>query len=217
MVPLETLASPVTSERETKSQTCGEDNHAVIPDQCVEASPLHPGPEDASLMSSTAPLQDPPASFSPNITVQIVLPEPEGSVSQQSQLQYQAPHQISKDFFAQKQQIESTVPHSVLQIEASASPVQSSVQQPVLQVQASTPPVQSSVAQPELHVQASTPPVQSSVPQPRSSVNAPSQPLHISVSVPQQQPHPVAAGLSKEGDDSAVQQHTKNSEFQLFL
>lgn len=168
-------------------------------------------------MSSTPPLQDPAASFSPHITAQIVLPEPEGSVSQQTQLQYQAPHQISQDCFAQKQQIQSSVPHSVLQVEASAPPVQSSAPQPVLQVQASAPQVQSSVPQPMLQVQASAPQVHLYVPQPQSSVNRASQPLHVSVSVPQQQPHPVAAGLSKEGDDSAVQQHTKNSEFQLFL
>lgn len=62
------------------------------------------------------------------------------------------------------------------------------------------------------------PKVQVSAAPPQSSVSSCLSPLNISVSVPQQQPDPTAAGVSTGGDDdSAVQQHTQNSESQLLL
>lgn len=60
------------------------------------------------------------------------------------------------------------------------------------------------------------PKVQASAPPPQSSVGSCPSPLNVSV--PQQQPDPTAAGVSTGGDDdSAVQQHTQNSESQLPL
>ncbi|XP_042356550.1 BRD4-interacting chromatin-remodeling complex-associated protein [Plectropomus leopardus] len=184
VVPMESLASPATNERETQPQTqavSGQDARAVMSDQCVEASPLHSEPEDTPLIcSSPPPVQDSerpaPASFSP-------LPGPEGSAPQitapqpriEPQVQYQVPHQlqVSQVLFAQNQ------------------------------VQ-----VQSSGSQPAPHLQ------QPSASQAQSSVNASlhSSPPPLRVSVPQQQPEPTAASasLSKGGDDSAVQQHTQN-------
>lgn len=77
---------------------------------------------------------------------------------------------------------------------------------------------QSLFAETQANVQSvSQPPgqVQPPVSQPPSSSCAPTcrspSPLHVSVPVPQQQTAP--APLSNEGDDSAVQQHTQNSEF----
>nr|XP_046268459.1 BRD4-interacting chromatin-remodeling complex-associated protein [Scatophagus argus] len=184
VVQMESLASPVTSERETQPQP-----HAVPgQDQCAEASPLHSDPEDIPLICSSPPIQDPegpaPSSFSPPARPQVAAPGPESSVPQVTapqpridpQVQYQVPHQlqVSQALFALNQvQIQSPVP------------------QPLPQVQ-----VQSSVSQPQSSV--STP------------VHSSPSPLHVSISVPQQQPDPTAAGLSKGGDDSAVQQHTQN-------
>lgn len=193
VVPMETLASPVPSERETQPQTravSGQDTHTVMSDQCVEASPLHSDPEDTPLICSSPPLQEaetpPPTSFSPPAGAQNVLSGPESSVPQppiEPQIQYQVPHQlqVSQALFAQN-----------------PVQIQSSVSQPLPQVQASAPQVQLSVSQPQVNT-----PLHSS----------PS-PLHVNVSVPQQQPDPTAASLSAEGDDSAVQQHTQNSESQ---
>lgn len=199
MVPMESLASPVASERETQPQThavSGQDTCSVMSDQCVEASPVHSDPGETPLISP--PIQDTerpaPTSFSSPAGPQITLPGPETSVPQitspqpciEPQVQYQVAHQlqVSQALFA---------PNQVQ--------IQSSVSQPPPQVQASAPQLQ----------------VQSSVSQPQSSVDTPvhSSPLPVSVLVPQQQPDPSAAGLSKGGDDSAVQQHTQNSQFQL--
>lgn len=166
--PVETLASPVPGEGESRAQTRDPNNHA-LPDQRIEVSPPPSHPEDAPLICPSPPLQDAetPANFSPPASAQIGPSAPEGSLPQQPPVQYQASHHITKALFAPKQQI----------------------QPPVSQVQ-----VQVQLA--------------------RSSVNSPS-PLQVSVSVPQQQPHPSAASLSEDGDDSAGQQHTQHSEFQL--
>lgn len=205
MVPMESLASPVPSERETQPQTravSGQHTHTVMSDHCVEASPLHSDPEDTPLICSSPHLQDAetplPTTFSPPAGAQTVLPGPESPVPQitapqshiEPQVQYQVPHQLqgSQALFAQN-----------------PMQIQSSVSQPQPQVQASAPQLQ----------------VQSAASQPQSSITTPlhssPSPLHVSVSVPQQQLDPTAAGLSKEGDDSAVLQHTQNSEFQPSL
>lgn len=175
MAPVESLASPVTSERQTPPQTRVQDANAVVSDQHVEASPLHSDPENTPPICPTPPLQDaetpPPASFSPPAGTQIVLPGSEGSVPQpliEPQVQYQVPHQLH-------------VPQALF------------AQNPV--------PVQVQVR------------VQPPVSQPQSSVSSPS-PRSVSVSLPQQQPDAAAARVSKEGNDSALQQHTQNSEFQ---
>ncbi|XP_042244810.1 BRD4-interacting chromatin-remodeling complex-associated protein [Thunnus maccoyii] len=204
VVPMESLASPVASERETQQQThavTGQDACTGMSDQCVEASPLPSDPDDTQLLCSSPPIQDtgraasatfsPPAG--PQIT-QITLPGPESSVPQttapqphtEPQVQYQVPHQlqVSQALFAQTQ-----------------VQIQSSVSQPLPQVQAS-------VSHPQVKLQA-----QPSVSQPQSLVHTSvNSPLHVSVSVPQQQPDPTAASasLSKGGDDSTVQQHTQN-------
>lgn len=198
---MESLASPVTSESETQPQAhavSGQDARTGMPDQCVEASPLHSDPEDTPLICSSPPIQDAerpaPTCFSPPAGPQTALPGPESSVTQvaapqprmEPQAQYQVPHQlqVSQALFAQNQ-----------------AQIQSSVSQP--RVQASAPQLQ----------------VQPPVSQPQSSVNtslvhsSPS-PVRVGVSVPQQQPDPTAAGVSNGGDDSAAQQHTQNSEFQ---
>lgn len=202
-MPLETLASPVANERDTQPQThavSGQDTRTVMSDQCVEASPLHSDPEDTPLICPSPPIQDTErlaqTSFSPPAGPRITLPGSESSVPQitapqlcvEPQVQYQVTHQlqVSQALFGQDQ-----------------VQIQSSVSQPLPQIQASAPQLQ----------------VQSSVSQPQSSVmnsvhSSPS-PLRVSVSVPQQQPDPRAAGLSKGGDDSAVQQHTQNSESTL--
>ncbi|KAK9533953.1 hypothetical protein VZT92_009038 [Zoarces viviparus] len=184
VVPMESLASPVSNERETQPQTqavSGQDARTAMSDQCVQASPLHSDPVDTPLICSPSPIPDTerpaPTSFSP----QIPPPGPEGSVTTpqtriEPQVQYQVPHQlqVSQALFAQNQ----------VQIEPSVS-------QPPPQLQ-----------------------VQSPVSHPQSSVNAPvhSSPPTLRVSVPQQQSDPTAASarLSKGGDDSAVQQHTQN-------
>lgn len=205
VVPMEPLASPAPSERATQPQIrtiSGQDTHTVTPDQCVEASPLHSDPEDTPLICSSPHLQDaetpPPTSFSPPAGAQIVRPGPASPVPQitarqphiDPQVQCQVPHQlqVSQALFAQN-----------------PVPIQSPLPQPMSQVQASDPQVQ----------------VQQCFSQPQSSVNTPLHsslsPLQVSVSVPQQQPDPIAASLSKDGDDSAVQQHTQNSELQPSL
>ncbi|XP_068573705.1 BRD4-interacting chromatin-remodeling complex-associated protein isoform X2 [Cebidichthys violaceus] len=184
VVPMESLASPVSNERETQPQThavSGQDARTAMSDQCVEASPLRSDSVDTPLICSPSPIRDTerpaPTSFSP----QIPPPGPEGSVTApqtriEPQVQYQVPHQlrVSQALFAQNQ----------VQIEPSVS-------QPPPQLQ-----------------------VQPSVSQPQSSVNAPvhSSPPTLRVSVPQQQSDPTAASacLSKGGDESAVQQHTQN-------
>lgn len=204
MVPMESLASPVANERETQPQTHavpGQETHTAMSDQCVEASPLHSDPEDTPLLCSSPPIQDTgrtaPATFSPPAGPQITLPGPESSVPQttapqpliEPQVQYQVPrqHQVSQALFAQNQvQIQSSVSQSLPQVHVQ---VQAQVQ------------VQPSVTQP----QSST----------HTSVHSSPSSLLVSVSVPQQQPDPAAASLSKGGDDSAVQQHTQNSEFHL--
>ena len=179
VVPMESLASPVPSERESQPQShavSGQD--AVMSDQCVEASPLHSDPGDAPLICPSPPSQDAdgsaPATFSPPTGPRITLPESSVPQITAPEVQYQVPHQlqVSPALFAQNQ-------------------IQSSVSQPLPQLQ-----------------------VQLSVPQPQSSVNTSVHSSPLRVSVPQQQPEPTAAGLSKGGDDSAVQQHTQNSEFQ---
>ncbi|XP_035529537.1 BRD4-interacting chromatin-remodeling complex-associated protein [Morone saxatilis] len=196
VVPMESLPSPVASERETQPTThavSGQDTRTGMSDQCVDTSPLHSDTEDTPLICSSPPIQDAerpaPTSFSPPTGPHITLPGPESSVPQitapqpciEPQVQYQLPPQlqVSQALFVQNQ-----------------VHIQSSVSQPQPQVQASAPQLQ----------------VQSSVSQPQSSVSTSvhSSPLRVSVSVPQQQPDPTAASLSKGGDDSAVQQHTQN-------
>lgn len=88
-------------------------------------------------------------------------------------------------------QVQYQVPHQLQVSQALFTQNQLSVSQPP----------------PQLQVQ-----VQSSVSPPLSSVHSSTPPLRVSV--PQQQPDPSAASacLSKGGDDSAVQQHTQNSE-----
>lgn len=208
MVPMEPLASPVAGERETQTQTHavpGPDARTAMSDQCVEASPLHSDPEDAPLICSPPPVQDAerpaPTSFSPPAAPQIALPGPETSAPQitapqpriEPQVQYQVPHQlqVSQALFAQNQ-----------------GQIQSSVSQPPPQVQ-----VQVQASAPQLQVQSSVSQPQSLV---STSVHSSPPPLRVSVSVPQQQPDPTAARLSKGGDDSAVQQHTQNSEFNKY-
>lgn len=184
MVPMESLASPGPSERETQPQApggSGQDPHAVMSDQCVETSSLHSDPEDTPLICSSPPLQDtetpppPPPSFTPPAGAQLALVGPEGSAAQpptEPQVQYQVPRQLH-------------VPQALF--------AQNPEPQPLAKVQASAPP-------------------------PQSSVSSCPSPLNVSVSVPQQQPDPTAAGVSTGGDDdSAVQQHTQNSESQLPL
>lgn len=198
VVPMESLSSPVANERESQPQTRpvpGQDAHTIMSDQCVEASPLHSDPEDTSLLCSSPSLQDSGrpamATFSPPAG-------PESSLSQTSapqppvepQIQYQVPHQlqVSQALFAQNQvQIQSSVSQALPQVQVHV--------QPELQVQAQT----------QVHVQ---PPVS----QPQPSAHSSPSSLLVSVSVPQQQPDPTAAGVSMGGDDSAVQQHTQNSE-----
>lgn len=200
---MESLASPVASERETQTQThavSGQDARTGMSEQCVEASPLPSDPEDAPLICSPPPVQDAErpalASFSPPAGPVITLPGPESSVPQitapqphiEPQVQYQVPHQlqVSQALFAQNQvQIQSPVSQPLPQVQASASQLQ----------------VQSSVSQPQSSGD--------------TSAHSSPSPLRVSVSVPQQQPDPTAACLSKGGDDSAVQQHTQNSEFQF--
>lgn len=202
---MESLASPVTSDRESQPQThavSGQDTCTVMSDQCVEVSPLHSDPENTPLICSPSQIQDTgrPAArtFSPPTGPQIALPGPENLVPQTTAsqphseplVQYEVPHQlqVSQALFA----------HNQLQI-------QSSVSKPLPQAQAS-------VSQPQTQVSASQP--QLSVSQPQPSIHSSQSPLPVSVSVPQQQPNPTAASavLSKAGDDSAVQQHTQNSE-----
>ncbi|KAK2826677.1 hypothetical protein Q5P01_020891 [Channa striata] len=198
VVPMESLASPVASERESQPQTravSGQDTRTVVSDQCVEASPLPSDAEDAPLLCSSSPIQDTgrpaTAAFSPAAGPQITLPGCEGSVLQSAapqphtepQVHYQVPHQLQvpQALFAQNQ-----------------GQIQSSVSQPLPQMQASLSQVQPSASQP-----------QSSA---HTSVHSSPSPRHVSVSVPQQQPDSTAASacLSKGGDDSAVQQHTQN-------
>ncbi|XP_039993641.1 BRD4-interacting chromatin-remodeling complex-associated protein [Xiphias gladius] len=197
VVPMESLASPVASERETQPQTRavpGQDTHTVMSEQHVEASPLHSDPEDTPLLCSSPPIQDigrtASATFSPPAGPQIPLPGPESSVPQttapqpliEPQVQYHAPQQlqVSQALFAQNQ-----------------VQIQSSVSQPLPQVQVQVQvQVQPSVSQPQSSTQTSV----------RSSPAS----LLVSGSVPQQRPEPTAASLSKGGDDSAVQQHTQN-------
>lgn len=197
MEPLESLASPVASERETQPQTqavTGQDTRPVMP----EASPLHSDPEDTPLLCPSPPIQDSGTSalpsFSPPAGPQMTLPGPEASLSPliapqsrtEPQVQYQVPHQlqVSQALFGQNQ-----------------VQVQSSVSQPLPQIQASVCQLQ----------------VETAVSQPQSSDHSSSSPLHVSVSVPRQQPDltAVPANVSKGGDDSAVQQHTQNSEFKV--
>lgn len=72
--------------------------------------------------------------------------------------------------------------------------------------------IQPPVSQPPPQVQASAPQLQPSV---GAQLHTSPAPLQISVSVPQQQPDPTAAGVSTDGGDSAVHQHTQNSETKL--
>ncbi|XP_026007705.1 BRD4-interacting chromatin-remodeling complex-associated protein isoform X2 [Astatotilapia calliptera] len=198
VVPMESLASPVTSDRESQPQThavSGQDTCTVMSDQCAEVSPLHSDPENTPLICSPSQIQDTgrPAArtFSPPTGPQIALPGPENSVPQTTAsqphseplVQYEVPHQlqVSQALFA----------HNQLQI-------QSSVSKPLPQAQASVSQPQLSVSQPQ--------------PSNHTSIHSSQSPLPVSVSVPQQQPNPTAASavLSKAGDDSAVQQHTQN-------
>lgn len=197
VVPMDALTSPMASERETQAQThaaSGQDTHSVRSDQCAEASPLHSEPEDSPLLCSSPRIED------MGLTVSAVFSPPdasESSVAQSNapqpcvepQVLYQAPHQlqVSQALFAQNQ-----------------VKIQLSFSKPLAQIHGSVPQIQ----------------VQSSVSQPQSSVHTSVQrsspsPLHVSVSVPQQQLDlkAASASLSKGGDDSAVQQHTLNSEF----
>ncbi|XP_032366975.1 BRD4-interacting chromatin-remodeling complex-associated protein [Etheostoma spectabile] len=184
-VPLESLASPVASEREPQPQThavSGLDARTVMSEQRVQASPLHSDPEDTPLMCSPSTILDSkrpaPPSFSPQITLSgPESPAPRPHIEPQVALQLQ----VSQALFAQSQ---------------------SSVSQPA-------PQLQSSVSQPPPQLQSSL-----SVSQPQSLVYTAvhSSPSPLCVSVPQQQSDPTAAcaSLSKGGDNSAVQQHTQN-------
>lgn len=210
MEPMESLTSPVASERETQQQTHGvtgpPDAGTVMSDPRGEASPLPSDPDDTPLLCSSPPIQDTgraaSAAFSPPAGSHITLPGPESSVPQTTapqpctgpQVQYQVPPvqlQVSQALFAQTQvQIQSSVPQPLPQVQASVSHPQVNLQ------------AQPSVSQLPVSV--------------HTSVRSP---LHVSVSVPQQQPDPTAASvsLSKGGEDSTVQQHTQNSEFHLLL
>nr|XP_020459805.1 glioma tumor suppressor candidate region gene 1 protein-like [Monopterus albus] len=200
VVPMESLTTPEASERETQPQAHAvfdQDTHTVMSDQCVEPSPLHSDPEDTPLLCPSPPIQDSGrtalATFSPPAGPHISLSGPESSVTQTTapqphikpQVQYHFPHQlqVSQALFAQNQ-----------------VQIQSSVSQPLPQVQTSVP---------QVRVQLSASQPLSSV---RTSAHSSPPPLHFSDSVPQQQPEPtaVSAGLSKGGDDAAVQQHTQN-------
>lgn len=213
MVPMESLTSPVTSDRDTQPQphaVSGQDTHTAMSDQCVEVSPLHSDPEDTQLICSPPQIQDTgrPASaaFSPPSGPQIVLPGPENPLPQTASsqrlieplVQYQVSHQlqVSQALFAHNQgQIQSAVPKPLSQAQASVS----------------RPQAQASISQPQVQAQLSVSQPQSSI---HTSAHSSLSPLRVSVSVPQQQPNPTAASavLSKAGDDSAVQQHTQNSE-----
>ncbi|XP_069567844.1 BRD4-interacting chromatin-remodeling complex-associated protein [Brachyistius frenatus] len=196
VVPMESLASPVSTDRDTQPPThvvSGQDTCTLMSDQRVEVSPLHSDPEDAPLICSPPQIQDSgrPASdsFSPPAGPQI---GPESSVPQttvppqpriEPLVQYQVPPHLSQ-VFAQNQ----------VQIQSQPTPqVQASVSQPQPQVQ-----IQLSVSQPQPSI--------------HTSVHSSPSPLRASVSVPQQQPDPTAApaALSAGGDDSAAQQHTQN-------
>uniref|UniRef100_UPI0037E72CE4 BRD4-interacting chromatin-remodeling complex-associated protein n=1 Tax=Semicossyphus pulcher TaxID=241346 RepID=UPI0037E72CE4 len=140
VVPMESLPSPVTDERETQTQThavSGQDSRSVLSDQCVEDSPLHSDPEDTPLICSPAPVQDDerpaPSTFSPpaapeSSAAQITAPPPRI----EPQVQYQGPHQVqlSQALFAQDQ-----------------DQVQSSVSQPPSSVQDSPPTLRVPVPQ----------------------------------------------------------------------
>ncbi|XP_035850823.1 BRD4-interacting chromatin-remodeling complex-associated protein isoform X2 [Sander lucioperca] len=225
VVPMESLASPVASERETQPQT-----HAlsgtVMSDQCVQASPLHSDPEDTPLICSPSPIQDSERPAPPSFSPQITLPGPESSAPR-PHIEPQVPLQlqVSQALFAQSQvQLLSSVSQPPLQLQSSVSQpppqLQPSVSQspPQLQSSVSQPQLQSSLSQPPPQLQSSLsqppPQLQLSVSQPQSLVNAAvhSSPSPLRVSVPQQQPDPTAASasLSKGGDNSAVQQHTHN-------
>ncbi|TKS87153.1 BRD4-interacting chromatin-remodeling complex-associated protein [Collichthys lucidus] len=189
VVPMEPLASPIANERDTPQTRAasGQDACTVMSDQCVEASPLQSDPEDTTLICSSPPIQDAerpdPTSFSPLAGPQISLPGPESSVPQITAAQPRI-----------QPQVQYQLPHQLQVSQTLFAQIQPSVPQPLPQVQASAPQLQ----------------VQSSVSQPPSSVHRSPSPLRVSVSVPQQQPDPSAAGLSKGGDDSAVQQHTQH-------
>ncbi|XP_044023443.1 BRD4-interacting chromatin-remodeling complex-associated protein isoform X2 [Siniperca chuatsi] len=189
VVPLESLASPAANERETQPQThavSGQDTHTVMSDQCVEASPLHSDPEDTPLICASPPIQDTErlaqTSFSPPTGPQITLPGSESSVPQITAPQPRVEPQVQYQVAHQLQVSQALFAQKQVQI-------QSSVSQPLPQVQASAPQPQSTV---------------------NTSVHSSPSHLRVSVSVPQQQPDPMAASLSKGGDDSAVQQHTQN-------
>lgn len=141
VVPMESLPSPVSDDRESQPQThAGSGQDSLLSDQCVEVSPLHSDPEDSSLICSPPQIQDTgrtaPPPFSP-------LPGPESSAQQtaapqpriEPQVQYPAPRQlhVSPALFGQNQ----------VQIQASASP---SVHPPV---QISPTPLRSNVSVPQ--------------------------------------------------------------------
>ncbi|TDG99154.1 hypothetical protein EPR50_G00208430 [Perca flavescens] len=106
-VPMESLGSPVASERETQPRThavSGLDAHTVMSDQRVQASPLHSDPEDTPLICSPSPVQDSERPAPPSFSPQIALPGPESSaprphVEPQVPLQLQ----VSQALFAQSQ------------------------------------------------------------------------------------------------------------------
>lgn len=175
---MESLASPVASERETQAQT-GQDTQPVMTEQCVEDSPLPPDSEDPALLCPSPQIQDAgtssSAAFSPPSGPEMTRPETPVSppIATQShtdpQVQYQVPQQlqVSQALFAQNQAlIPTSVSQPLPQIHMSAS-------QPLSSVSSSSP----------LHV----------------SVSVPKQ---------QPDPTAVSASVSKGGDAAAVQQHT---------
>ncbi|XP_040925260.1 BRD4-interacting chromatin-remodeling complex-associated protein [Betta splendens] len=145
-VPMESLASPVASERDT---------HPAMA-ECAEASPLQSDSEDAPLLCPSPPVPDAgtssSAAFSPPPGPQLTLPGPGTPASPPTATQshvdppvpHLVPHQrhVSQALFAQNQVL-----------------VQASGPQPSPQVQMSAPPPLSSVhsSPPPLHVSVPVP------------------------------------------------------------
>lgn len=120
--PVETLASPVASERETRPRILDPDDPALMPDSCMEVSPLTSDPEHTPPPCSTPPADVPPPP-----------PGPEGSAP----VQYQAPHQITKALFAPEQQVQPPVSQVQVQVQLAGSSV------------SSPPPLRASVSVPQ--------------------------------------------------------------------
>ncbi|KAM6968447.1 LOW QUALITY PROTEIN: BRD4-interacting chromatin-remodeling complex-associated protein [Tautogolabrus adspersus] len=138
-VPMESLNSPVPDETGTRPETCAfsvQDSHSVLSDPCVEDSPLHSDQEDTQLIySPLAPVPETetpvPTSFSPPAAPESSVPQTTASQPcNESQVQYQIPHQVSQALLAQK-----------------TGPIQQCLSQPQSSVQNSPPPLRVSVPQ----------------------------------------------------------------------